>query len=287
MRRYLQILGMLMCFASPCFAMSKAEQMYRDAFKAENLGLYDKARLGYYQACVETLNKKEIQNTVNLTERMPVLISAAFRLGIVTSKTCFYEVHPLGYQLDMFNDADEMVQQAILLSSNLHDDYPALIPKQTYAPLFFARAYNRIGWSSKLVFAIPWKQYVVHPPTDCILILQSASDDLQAMCTIDGVNQETATSEFWVPRLKKLDKASLEFRAYQLMRIENDPEILASNFAKRYQQFVFPTITYIQSQVVKDAFDEARKNTTYQDILSKKNSPLFEVFSETPKKIGL
>lgn len=287
MRAYLRIFTLLICLASPCFALSKTEQMYRDAFKAETLGLYEKARQGYYQACVETLNKKEALNTVNLTERMPVLISAAFRLGIVTSKTCFYEVHSLGYQLDMFKDADEMVQQAILLSSNLHDDFPALIPKQTYAPLFFARAYNRIGWSSKLVFAIPWKQYVVHPPTDCIMILQSASDDLQAMCAIDGVDQEKATMEFWLPRLKKLDKASLEFRTYQLMRIENDPEILASNFSKRYQQFVFPTLTYIQSPIVKDAFEEARKNTTYQDILSKKNSPLFEVFSETPKKIGL
>lgn len=278
----------LLCLSTTCFGMSKAEQSYRASFQTEKLGLYDKARQGYYQVCVEALNKKEAQNTINLTERIPVLISAAFRLGIVTSRACFYEVHPLGYQLDMFKDADDIIQQTILLVSRLNDENPNLLPKQTYSTLYFARAYNRVGWSSKLVFAIPWKQYVVHPPTDCVLILKAASDDLVAMKELDNVTDvDMAVTSFWSVRLKKLDKASLEYRTYQMSNIEYDADILAGIFSKRYQQIIFPTITYIQSQAVIDAFDEARKNTTYQDILSKKNSPLFDVFSEVSRKIGI
>ena len=283
------VLALLLTFNLPISAaLSKSESLYRETYQTEQLGFYGKARQDYYSLCRDILNKKQPNSTTNLTERIPILVSAAFRLGVVTSKTNYFDVHPLAYQLEIFKATDDMLEEVILYMVQQHELHPNLIPKQEYALLFFARAYNRIGWSSKLVYAITWKQYIVHPPSDCVMMLYSAADDLTYLKDSEGATDlEKVNATLWSTRLKKLEKSSLEYRTYQLTNLEDDPDELASIFYKRYTQNVFPTLTYIRSQSVTTALDESLKNSAYQDILSKKNSPLFEVFGEVIKKIGI
>ena len=105
---------------------------------------------------------------------------------------------------------------------------------------------------------------------------------------MEGIPEaEKSAPTAWSSRLKKMDKNSLEYRTYQLTNLEDDPDELGSIFFKRYTQNILPTLVYIRSQPTVEALEESRRNTSYQDIISKKNAGLFDVFGEVTRKIGI
>jgi hypothetical protein len=288
-------------------AESPYESRYRQAHRFETNRFYDKARTSYYRITKTFTRRSSRLTTTNIVEQAPLIISAGFRLGIATSKTTYYEMHPLSHQIELFKSTDKMLQNLIIFFSEFHEEYPELLPKTQFNSLYFARAYNRIGFANKLLQGTPWKQYIVYPPADIINLIKVSKDDLRYYLFIEGVPFERQDAKrsalsffddtdlemdeaFLDPmsdRFKVLEKNSSEFDTYRFSNLEDDPNLLTKIKAKRNYNQAYDVIRLLEDKQSKKLLELGRKRYTYDSILAEENNEFFMLINRVADTVGI
>lgn len=283
------------------------ESRYRQAYQLESDRFFDRARTQYYRITKTFTRRSSRLTTQNIVEQAPLIISAGFRLGIATSKTAYYEMHPLSHQIELFKATDTMLQNLIVFFSEFNELYPNLLPKAQFNSLYFARAYNRIGFANKLLQGTAWKQYIVYPPSDIINLIKVSQEDLRYYLFIEGVpyerldatnsalsffdNTELEMDEaFLAPmkaRFEKLEKTSSEFSTYRFSNLQDDPELLAKIKAKRNYNQAYDVIRLLESKYAKKQLELGRKRYTYSAILSPENNDFFMLINNVADTVGI
>lgn len=309
----LRLVLLCLLVVSPLLASSETdsdvlyETRYRQAHRFESNRFFDRARANYFRITKTFTRRSSRLTTQNIVEQAPLIISAGFRLGISTSKTAYYEMHPLSHQIELFKATDTMLQNLIIFFSEFHEEYPDLLPKTQFNSLYFARAYNRIGFANKLLQGTPWKQYIVYPPADIINLVKVSKDDLRYYLFIEGVPYERLDetksalsffqdtdlemdAAFLAPmqaRFKGLEKKSSEFDTYRFSNLQDDPELLAKIKAKRNYNQAYDVIRLLESRSAQKQLDLGRKRYTFSSILSEDNNDFFMLINKVADTVGI
>ena len=200
-----------------------------------------------------------------------------------------------------------MLQNLIIFFLEFHELYPDLLPKTQFNSLYFARAYNRIGFANKLLQGTPWKQYIVYPPADIINLIKVSQEDLRYYLFIEGVPYErldATKSElsffdvtelemeeaFLKPmqeRFETLEKESSEFDTYRFSNLQDDSELLAKIKAKRNYNQSYDVIRLLETKYAKKQLDLARKRYTFDSILSEENNDFFMLINKVADTVGI
>ena len=286
---------------------SPYENRYRQAHRFESNRFFDRARTNYYRITKTFTRRSSRLTTSNIVEQAPLIISAGFRLGIATSKATYYEMHPLSHQIELFKATDTMLQNIIIFFLDFHELYPDLLPKTPFNSLYFARAYNRIGFANKLLQGTPWKHYIFYPPADIINLINVSQEDLSYYLFIEGVPYErldATKSElsffdvtelemeeaFLKPmqeRFETLEKESSEFDTYRFSNLQDDSELLAKIKAKRNYNQSYDVIRLLETKYAKKQSDLARTRYTFDSILSEENNDFFMLINKVADTVGI
>lgn len=308
----LRLIVLSLILFSPVLASSSEteapyENRYRQAHRFETNRFFDKARTSYFRITKTFTRRSSRLTTANIVNQAPIIISSGFRLGVSTSKAAYYEMHPLSHQIELFKATDKMLQNLIIFFSEFHEEYPELLPKTQFNSLYFARAYNRIGFANKLLQGTPWKQYIVYPPADIINLIKVSKEDLRYYLFIEGVpyERQDATQSalsffddealemdeaFLAPmkaRFETIEKASSEYDTYRFTNLQDDPELLTKIKAKRNYNQAYDVIRLLETRYAKKQLDEARKRYTFSSILSEDNNDFFTLINNVADTVGI
>lgn len=275
----------------------ESEVRYFNALQLEQLKLFGQAKAIYLdqvRSFIKQADGTRAKDT--LIPQLPLVISAAYRLSIVTARDNYYQVHPLVHQMDSFQDVQQNLDQLIQLLGEMRRYYSHVIPRQQYESLFFARAYNRLAWANKLLVATAWKQYIVYPPSDILLMVDMAMSDLDqllqfqefppTLAEFTGDPQSTLVDRFQ-DRLGPLSKESGIFKTYALSNGEDDPAKLTRLLAKRTIHQVYATLSLYRSPSSKVILESAKQHYTLDKLLSESNQPTFKLMGDLVQTIGV
>lgn len=155
-------------------------EMYKKALVREKLGAYENALSSLDSVnskAVELLNSKDTSRA-SAQQILPYAIASAYRRGILTHRAVEGSVLKLYKQLEMYQDADTWINEVLTSISNLTTEKGMSIPPSQYYPLYYARAYNRVGWAYALLNGSAWKRYIIYTPADTITMIDKSMGDL-------------------------------------------------------------------------------------------------------------
>jgi hypothetical protein len=304
MRRFFLLPILVMAFAIPLWCQQPAprdefESRYRDGMQMEQLKLYPQARAHYLDVSRQFIRISESgRSKDNLVVQLPAVLSAVYRLGIVTARDNYFNVHPLVYQLDSFQDTQAIMDQVLIIVGDLRRQYPASVTRTMYESLYFARAYNRVAWANKLLQGTAWKNYIIAPPADLVGMMAMAVSDLDQLLlfqdlppSLKGFSTDKDPSvilaDRYTQRFVSMPKDGVELRTYRLMNVEEDPTNLGRLTAKRTLNQVYGVIEFYNSPGTQATLAMAKSNYTLDRILSKDNQPFFKVFEQMVTLIGV
>ncbi len=276
------------------------ESKYRDGMQMEQLRLFPQAKGIYVDIGRQFIRMSETGRPKEaLLTQLPVVLSAVYRMGIVTARDNYYNVHPLVYQLDSFQDTQTVIDQVLTIMGDLRRQ--GLVGRSLYESLYFSRAFNRVAWANKLLIGTAWKNYVICPPTDVIgmmsmamldldqlLVLQDLPPSLKAMA-IPTKDKDPAQmiNDRYADKFKQLPKDSLEMKMYRFMNFEEDPANLARLTSKRTLNQVYGVLEYYNMPETQQMIALGKTNYTLERILSKDNQPFFKVYEQLVTMIGI
>ncbi len=275
------------------------ELKYRDGMQMEQLRLFPQAKGIYIDIGRQFIRMSESGRPKEaLVAQLPVVLSAVYRLGIVTARDNYYNVHPLVYQLDSFQDTQTVIDQVLIIMGELRRQ--GFVGRALYESLYFSRALNRVAWANKLLIGTAWKNYVICPPTDVIgmvtmamsdldqlLVLQELPPNLKLMVIPADRDSAQVLNEKYTDRFKQLTKDSVEMRTYRLMNFEDDPTNLARLTAKRTLNQVYGALEFYNAPETQQMIGLGKTNYTLERILSKDNQPFFKVCEQLVTLIGI
>ncbi|NBV42101.1 hypothetical protein EBR96_04960 [bacterium] len=275
------------------------EIKYREGLQMEQLRLFPQARTVYLDLGRQFIKSAEaVKSRDQMVAQLPVIISAVYRLGIVTARDNYYNVHPLVYQLDSFQDTQSVIDQVLMIVGDLRRSGSVAVDRSVYEGLYFSRAYNRIGWANKLLQGTVWKNYIVYPPSDLIGMMGVAVSDLEQLLrfqelpnTLKGFPEGKEPQQLLLDRFSErflsLPKDGLEYRTHRLMNSEDDPVNLAKLTTKRTYNQIYGIIDLYYTPTSQATLAAGRANNTLERILSKDNQPLFKLFDQLVAQIGI
>lgn len=249
--------------------------LYKKALVREKLGANENA-LSALDAvnskAVEILNSKDTSRSLAL-EILPYAIASAYRKGILTHRAVEGSVLKLYKQLEMYQDADAWINEALTSISNLTTEKNMSIPPYQYYPLYYARAYNRLGWAYALLNGSAWKRYVIYTPADTITMIDKSMADLNtALNTFDvdysrdggssrNIEDKTekvmANMNYEVPEYITY---ALCFNTYKLSDVKGIAK-------KQLSKMIKSTLDEYYSASVVSAFNYGRKIFTYEEFM--------------------
>lgn len=304
------ILGAWVGFAAPTWGQAPEpakrpvvrddfEPKYRDGMQMEQLRLYPQAKAIYIDIGRQFIRMSEGGRAKeSLVAQLPVVLSAVYRLGVVTARDNYYNVHPLVYQLDSFQDTQTVIDQVLIIMGDLRRQ--GLVGRSLYESLYFSRAFNRVAWANKLLIGTAWKNYVICPPTDVIGMMSMAMSDLDQLLVLQelppnlkslAVSKEKEPAQLlsdkYMDRFKPLAKDSLEMRTYRLMNFEDDPVNLAKLTSKRTLNQVYGVLEFYNAPETQQMIAFGKTNYTLERILSRDNQPFFRVYEQLVTLIGI
>lgn len=289
---------------SSTISLSVAENTYRQAFRYEELRLYEKAYSEYYKLNKQLVLKLANQSKSISPEYLSLAISTAFRMSINNSKRQFNTFNKLIDQIKGFSETLDEINGVLAIIKQYNQQSKTPVPQSQYGHLLFARAYTQIGLSYKLLNSIAWKQYIVYPQSDILDMIHMAMLDLNQVLKFEDIPRdlielsvknsdispsnrlagyETILSE----KISKLDSSSIEFQTLQRLDLKNDPVILAKSYAKRMAIQVYDVLAYYYSDRVQKTLKDQRNEYSLESILGEANKPVFEIVTKLTEKIGL
>ena len=114
------------------------ESKYRDGMQMEQLRLFPQAKGIYVDIGRQFIRMSETGRSKEaLLTQLPVVLSAVYRMGIVTARDNYYNVHPLVYQLDSFQDTQTVIDQVLTIMGDLRRQ--GLVGRSLYESLYFSK----------------------------------------------------------------------------------------------------------------------------------------------------
>lgn len=250
-------------------------ELYKKALVRERLGAYENAlsALSAVNAkAVEILNAKD--TTPDLAaEVLPYAIASAYRKGILTHRSIEGSVMKLYKQLELYEDADSWINEVLTSISNLTTEKGMNISPAQYYPLYYAKAYNRLGWAYALLNGSAWKRYVIYTPADTISMVDKSMDDLGTALKAFDINyadiggSRGAMEDRAEEHLAKLDTSSNEYIAYALCFNTYKMNSVKAIVKKQLATIIKNTLDRYYSATVISAFNNGRKIFTYEEFM--------------------
>ena len=249
--------------------------LYKKGLVREKLGAYENALSAYGAVCsraVEILNSRDTSQT-QAKEVLPFAIASAYRKGILTHRAVEGSVIKLYKQLEMYQDADAWINEVLTSVSNLTTEKSMGIPPAQYYPLYYARAYNRLGWAYALLNGSAWKRYIIYTPADTITMIDKSMGDLNLALNAFDVDYTKDGGSSWDIESKAdkilsgIDSSSTQYNTYALCfnayRL-SDIRLIAK---KQLSNTIKKTLDRYYSATVISAFNYGRKIFTYEEFM--------------------
>ena len=244
---------------------------YKKALVREKLGAYENALASLdtvNSKAVELLNSKDTSRS-SAQEILPYAIASAYRKGILTHRAIEGSVLKLYKQLEMYQDADSWINEVLTSISNLTTEKGMAIPPSQYYPLYYARAYNRLGWAYALLNGSAWKRYVIYTPADTITMVDKSMGDLGTALNAfdidfsrDGNIEDKADKG-----LSNMTYDSPEYVTYALCFNTYKLSAVKGIVKKQLGKSVKSTLDNYYSATVISAFNYGKKIFTYEDFM--------------------
>jgi len=269
---------------------------YRDAYQVESMRILGTARAQYKQIVESFVSQTEKGMTDDQFLQIPAAMSAAFRLSVVTARDNLSSQRALTYQLETYEDTQILIEKLLLQVLNLRKKDQ--VSRIAYETLLFARAYNRIAWAYQLSTATPWKQYVVFPFTQIVAMIRLAEQDLEQVLLFQDLTIPPASerrnekivqtyTDSLSKRLSELPKEGIEYRTYQLLNQEKNPDILAQIIAKRSVYQTLWVLDTLQTPEVTKGLELMSRTYDYESSTGPNARPIFDALEKVVRSIGL
>jgi tetratricopeptide (TPR) repeat protein len=249
--------------------------MYKKGIVREKLGAYENALSAYdgvIARATEILNARETTPALAM-DVLPYAIASAYRKGILTHRAVEGSVMKLYRQLEMYQDADSWINEVLTSISNLTTEKGMSITPVQYYPLYYARAYNRVGWAYALLNGSAWKRYIIYTPADTITMIDKSMGDLGSAFSAfdvdyskDGRNQgyiESRVDE----TLKNVNYKSREYTTFALCFNVYGLSEIKGIIRKQVSNSFRLTLDAYYSDSVIAAFTAGRKIFTYEEFM--------------------
>lgn len=239
-------------------AYTKADlikSIFNKALAREDVGALENAIYAYNAVL---LNADKILSS-GLTDKetaeliFPYYIAAAYRKGIVTNRFIEGSVTELYRQIKLYADADKWIQQVLTTASNYSLEKGLPLPGSALGLLYFAKAYNRAGWSFALLNGSLWKRYVIYPPADTVRMVEKCMDDLKKMASFYGPSYEP--------------EGDLEWSTLSLCYSYSDKKDVKRMLEKQVRLNALKTIELFNSPQIQAALQKGRNIFTFEDLL--------------------
>jgi len=255
--------------------------LYVKALSRERLKSYSDALYAYnvILARVQTLVNSRATANDTLSCAMPYAIAAAYRKGIITHRSIEGSVVKLVTQLKLYEDAEKWLNEVLTEISNLEVDRGIKIPESQYGMLYFARAYNKMGWAYALFNGNYWKRYLIYTPADTILMVDKAMEDLDKMFQI--YPQADAAVDFSEDAV-----SDLELLSYSLCYNTEDIPRIKTNMGRQLKKNVRSPIDLYNSKDIKSDLDAGRKIFTFEDLMDPKSREVAAAMAKLLKEMG-
>jgi len=126
---------------------------------------------------------------------LPYSIGTTYRKSIITNKSIDGSVVSLYKQLQMYEDVDKWINEVLTSTSNFKLEHDTGIQDTQIAPLFFARAYNRMAWAYSLMSGNTWKRYIVYPPSSIAAMVVKSINDLKQDLAYYGISPNDSADD--------------------------------------------------------------------------------------------
>jgi hypothetical protein len=249
--------------------------LYTKALVREKLGALENAVSAYSAVtakAVEILNAKD--TTPELASQvLPYAIASAYRKGILTHRTVEGSVMKLYRQLEMYQDADAWINEVLTSISNLTTEKKMSISPSQYYPLYYSRAYNRVGWAYALLNGSAWKRYVIYTPADTITMIDKSMGDLYtAMNAFDIDYQKDGGDQGSIENkadkvLSGITSSSVEYTTYALCFNTYKVAAVKGIARKQLSLSMKGALDRYNSATVISAFNIGRKIFTYEEFM--------------------
>jgi len=249
--------------------------LYKKGLVREKLGAYENALSSFAAVtsrAVEILNSKNTSQALAV-EVLPYAIASAYRKGILTHRSIEGSVIKLYKQLEMYQDADAWINEVLTSISNLTTEKGMSISPAQYYPLYYARAYNRVGWAYALLNGSAWKRYIIYTPADTITMIDKSMADLNlALNAFDADYTKDGGSSWNIGDksdkiLSTIDYLSSQYITYALSfntyKLSDVKVIVKKQLANTIKE----TLDKYYSATVIGAFNYGRKIFTYEEFM--------------------
>jgi len=275
------------------------ESYYRFSHQLEVSYLYGQANV-HYDTLIRKLTTGREKNDIKIPrELMPLAIASAYRQSVVVAKENFSSSNKLIDEIRDFEAVNQNIDFILENITKINSQSESPIPKEAYACLFFARAYNRIAWSHKLLQSVAWKNYIVTPLDDIRGMLQQSQRDLNRFLELEGMNtlilanpqdSEAAliekTTQFYIKNSAAWTGDNPVWACYRYAFFETDKAALAKTFAKRNIGQAAAAAQYLGTDFAVKALDEAGHPMSVDQIIGQSREGIFLVSAKLVDLMG-
>jgi len=267
--------------------------LYIKAYSREKLRSFSDALYAYnvILARVQTLVNSRSTSNDTLSYAMPYAIAAAYRKGIVTHRSIEGSVVKLYTQLKLYEDSEKWTNEVLTEISNLEFERGLKIPESQYSMLYFARAYNKMGWAYALFNGNYWKRYLIYTPADTVLMVDKAMDDLDKMYSAykDSIVITPTLSQTQTDVALAFGEDQIpgfELLTYSLCYNSEDIQNIKSLMGRQLIKNVKGAFDLYNSRDVKGDLDSGRKIFTFEDLLDAKSREVATSMAMILKEMG-
>jgi tetratricopeptide (TPR) repeat protein len=247
--------------------------LYKRGLVREKLGAYENALSAFDSVsskAIEILNSKDTSKEL-ANEVLPYAIASAYRKGILTHRAVEGSVMKLYKQLEMYQDSDAWINEVLTSLSNLTTEKNMDISPSQYYPLYYARAYNRLGWAYALLNGSAWKRYIIYTPADTITMVDKSMGDLASALSAFDINYSKDGQGDMEGKVEKalsgMTDGSDNYTTYALcFNSFRLPEIRGT-VKKQISKTIRETLDTYNSATVISAFNYGRKIFTYEEFM--------------------
>ena len=237
------------------------------------------------------VNSKRVDNeTINYA--MPYAIAAAYRKSIITHRSIEGSVVKLYQQLKLYEDAEKWINELLTEISNVELERGIKIPESQYGMLYFARAYNKMGWAYALFNGNYWKRYLIYTPADTIFMVDRSMDDLEKMFSIyEGNFTDESLVSIGTPAEASVsfdddEISEFELLTYSLCYNTNDISRIKVLMGRQLSRSVKASLNLYRSSVVEADLNMGRRIFTYEDMMDTKSRDVVVAMGRILKEMG-
>jgi hypothetical protein len=237
------------------------------------------------------VNSRKVGNET-VRYAIPYAIAAAYRKSIVTHRSIEGSVVKLYNQLKLYEDSEKWTNEVLTEISDVSLERGIEVSEGQYGMLYFARAYNKMGWAYALFNGNYWKRYLIYTPADTILMVDNSMDDLDRMYSIYQDNfKDKAIVSIGTPAEASVDfdedaVSKYELLTYSLCYNTNDTSRLKILMGRQMSNSVKASLDLYKSKGVRNDLNTGRRIFTFEDMMDEKSRDVVVAMSKLLKEMG-